>query len=162
MACQGYHRSVAVQQATVAEVFQQDAEVWEVVELTMKDVVSDLLLEHPPHPLDICAALPFAVGSGLRFSGTCGLAHERSKPGRRKNWRVASRQKPDEVEGASFWEPDNKIVSLLPCALVVTCPVPNIVPHRIIAAGKSLAAAQALDNVLDPHIGGRCQGKGIV
>jgi hypothetical protein len=69
-------------------VFQQDAEVWEVVELTMKDVVSDLLLEHPPHPLDICAALPFAVGSGLRFSGTCGLAHERSKPGRRKNWRV--------------------------------------------------------------------------
>jgi hypothetical protein len=47
-------------------------------ELTMKDVVSDLLLEHPPHPLDIWAALPFAVGSDLRFSGACGLAHERS------------------------------------------------------------------------------------
>ncbi|HVS90215.1 MAG TPA: hypothetical protein VHF01_18590 [Candidatus Acidoferrum sp.] len=25
------------------------------------------LLEHPPHPLDICAVLPFAVGSDWRL-----------------------------------------------------------------------------------------------
>src|SRR5664280_29615 len=128
----------------------------------MKGVVSDLLLEHPPHPLDICAAPPFTVKTGWRFAGTCGLAHEGSKPGRRKNRRVASRQKLDEVEGAGFGESDDQIVSLLPCALIVTSRVPNIVPHRIIAAGKSLVAAQALDNVLDRYIGRRRQGNGIV
>lgn len=85
-----------------------------VVELAMEGVVIDPLLEHPPHPLDIFAALSFAIGSGSRLAGARGLAHEGSKPGRGKYRRVASCQKPDEVEGAGFGEPDDQVVCPLP------------------------------------------------
>ena len=51
-----------------------------------------------------------AARSGRRHSGTCGFANEWSKLSRRKCWWVASRQAPDEVERARFWETNDQVI----------------------------------------------------
>jgi hypothetical protein len=55
-------------------------EIWHVVELAMECVVIDLLLECPPHPLNIREALPVAVGSVWRAARACNLAQEGLNP----------------------------------------------------------------------------------
>src|SRR5438067_13571274 len=98
----------------------------------MESAPTDFPLEHPPHPFDICTALPFVVGSGWWHAGTGCLAHEGSKTSRRKNRRVTSRQETDEIKGAGLWQPDDQVISPLPCTLVTPCLVPNVVPHGIV------------------------------
>jgi hypothetical protein len=80
VACYDYHGSVAISQATIAESFQQDADIWDTVELVMECVVIDLLLKDPPYPFGIREAPPH--GADWWFARACGLALEGSKAGR--------------------------------------------------------------------------------
>ena len=77
--CEDCHGSVAIPQATIAEGFQQDADVWDSVELLMECLVIDLLLKDPPYPFGIREALPH--GADWWFARACGLALEGSKAG---------------------------------------------------------------------------------
>jgi hypothetical protein len=74
--CKDHHGAVAIPQATVVEVLQQDGEVWYVAELAMEEALTHLLLEHLAHPFYISKALPFAVESNWGHGGMGDLAHE--------------------------------------------------------------------------------------
>ena len=60
--------------------FQQDADIWDTVELVMECVVIDLLLKDPPYPFGIREAPPH--GADWWFARACGLGLEGSKAGR--------------------------------------------------------------------------------
>ena len=80
VACKDHHGPVAIPQATIAEILQQDAEVWDAVELLMERVVIDLLLKHPPYPFSIREAPP--QGANWWFARAGSLPLQGSKAGR--------------------------------------------------------------------------------
>ena len=53
----------------------------------------------------------------------------------------ASRQAPDEVERARFWEMNDQIIRAIPCALVIMCPVADVIPYGIVTASKPFLTA---------------------